>query len=189
MGRTTAGAARSGCPAACWLLVLVLSNALLAQPRPGEYDVKLAFLYNFLKYVQWPAGAEAGPLVVCVAGHNPFGPAWNDVLQNELVNGRRVRPRVVLGADEVVDESETCHVLFIPRTANRSAFLGAADKAPILVVGETEDFVEAGGTIRFLTVGTRVRFEIDVERAKRAGLSMAPDLLRLRWQPGTGGAK
>ena len=52
-----------------------MSVGTLAQGT-AEPALKAAFLYNFPKFVQWPIEtfqSAAEPLVICVAGQDPFG--------------------------------------------------------------------------------------------------------------------
>jgi hypothetical protein len=166
------------------VLVAALSGTLLAaQSVSPEYELKATFLFNFMKYVEWPASASSGPIVVCVAGQNPFGSALENVLRKEKINGRSIdTPRVIL-------EPEPCHVIFIPRTANIGAYLRAAKGTPTLLVGESMDFLEQGGIINFVMGGNQVRFQIDVEAAERSGLRISSRLLRLRYVPENRGAR
>lgn len=165
-----------------WLLVLLLPAAVLAQqPRAPEYQVKLAFLYQFLKYVQWPPQAAEGPLDVCVAGQNPFGSRFFDIMSG-AVNGRDVKPHAILSPEDV------CDVIFVPRTANERAYLNAAAGTPTLIVGESAGFLRRGGMIQFVEIDAKVRFAIAVERAKSAGIGIDPSLLRLR-VPDPGGVE
>lgn len=168
-------------PPVGWLLVLLLPGTVLAQPpRADEYALKAAFLFNFLKYVEWPPAAAGGSLEVCVAGQNPFGPVFFEIMRGETVKGRPVEAREILSPDPA------CDVVFIPRTANIGAYLRAARDTPTLLVGETRDFLEQGGTINFVEDGSRLRFAIAVERAQRAGLRIDASLLRLRVVAETG---
>ena len=51
-----------------------------AQEVSQEYRVKAAYLYNFVKYVEWPD--TKGPIRICVAGQNPFGTVLEDLVRN-----------------------------------------------------------------------------------------------------------
>ena len=137
-----------------------------------EYRVKAAYLYNFVKFVEWPKEARPGPLTICVASRNPFGTALSDTIRGELVNGRELLTRVILEPDP------DCHVLFIPN-GSPSAYLRAARGTPILTVGETPDFLEQGGIIGFVTAGRNVRFAISTESAEHAKLRVSARLLQL----------
>lgn len=169
---------RGSCPspvarrAVCTLFVAAAIVAIPAQEVSLEYRVKAAYLYNFIKFVEWPEPAT-GPLLVCVAGQNPFGTVLADLVRNERVRGVPVETRVILEPDP------ECDVLFAPRTSNVAAYLRAAAGTPTLTVGETARFIEQGGIIRLFPEGLNVRFEINREAAERARLRISSRLLQL----------
>jgi hypothetical protein len=160
-------------------LLAVLLLAVAAHSRPAaqdvskEYRVKAAFLYNFVKFVEWPARTEPGPIVICVAGRNPFDSILDDTIRGETVRGRSLTARVILEPDPA------CHVTFVPTGANAVAYLRAARGTPMLTVGESLDFIQQGGLIRFYLDGGTVRFEINRDGAERAGVRISSRLLQL----------
>ena len=157
-------------PRALAIAALIVHTVVLAaQPPAPEYETKLGFLVNFIKYVEWPPGA--GPLRLCVAGQNPFGPALDGIGRGERIGGREIVPQVILEPDPA------CAVVFVPRTASRRAYLRAAEGLPVLTVGESPDFLELGGIINFVTEGSEVRFQVDTERARRHKLTISSRLL------------
>jgi len=97
------------------LIVALAVPPARAQEPPLEYQVKAAYLYNFVKFVEWPAGAADGTLTICTAGRNPFGSALDDIVRGESIDGRAIAARVVAAPQA------GCHVLFVPRDAPRPA--------------------------------------------------------------------
>jgi YfiR/HmsC-like len=160
------------------VLALAASAALQAQEIPLEYRVKAAFLFNFAKFIEWPADSDSGPLQICVAGRNVFGDALVDTVRGENINGRPLAVRVIL------EPEPGCHIIFVPRGATTAAYLRAARSSPSLTVGEMPDFIAQGGIVNFTLEGTSVRFEIDAEAAERVGLRISSRLLRLARSPG-----
>lgn len=158
--------------AALILVLAIGSQPATAQDVSLEYRVKAAYLYNFVKFVQWPEDSRSGPLNICVAGRNPFGTVLADTIANEVVNGRPLTSRVIL------EPEPDCHVLFVPEGAS-GAYLRAAHGVPTLTVGETEDFLQQGGIIGFVKDGRNVRFAISTEAADAAKLRVSSRLLQL----------
>ena len=145
-----------------------------AQDVPLEYRVKAAYLYNFVKFVEWPPEAAVGTLVICVAGRNPFATVLQDIVRNETIAGRPIEARVILEPDE------TCDVVFVPQGAATSAYLNAAGGKPMLTVGESPAYIRQGGIANFYINETgNVRFEINHAAAERAGLRISSRLLKL----------
>lgn len=160
---------------------LLLAAALVAGVDPApraqedaspEYRVKAEYLVNLIKYVEWP-NAVLGPLLVCVAGQNPFGTTLDNFVRNETFRGAPVQARVILEPDPA------CNLVFAPRTSNVLVYLRASAGMPVLTVGETPRFLEQGGMIRFYPDGANVRFDINRDAAERAGLRINARLLEL----------
>ena len=160
----------------CVLLTAVIACGIVVVPHaqevPQEYQVKAAFLYNFLKYVEWPDRPNR-PFVICVAGQNPFGTVLEALTKNERVGGHPVMTQIILAPEP------GCDAIFTPRTANIPAYLNAAAGMPILTVGETPNFIERGGIVNFFLEDGKVRFEINRNGAERAGLRFSSRLLQL----------
>lgn len=159
------------------VVAIALGAVVSGQGVPLEYQVKAAYLFNFLQFVEWPQDAAEGPLVMCVARPNPFGDHLADTLRGESVGGRRIDVRVI------GDPDGTCDVLFIPREASADPYLQSARSTPTLTIGEAPGFLQRGGLINFIREGANVRFEIDEAAARRAGLRISSRLLRLARMP------
>ncbi|HEX9943461.1 MAG TPA: YfiR family protein [Thermoanaerobaculia bacterium] len=179
LSRRLPGAAQA---AALLLLAGGLAAATAAaQPlATSEYAVKAAFLYNFARFVEWPATAFRGPrdpMTFCVLGEDPFGGELDQMISGKTVMGRQIVVRRVAQLAGL----EECRILFVssserPRLAQVLAAVG--DRA-VLTVGEEESFVRAGGIIGFVIRQNRVRFQVDRGAAARAGLAISSQLLEL----------
>ena len=157
------------------LLLLVALAVLGADPAAQkasiEYQVKAAYLFNFLKFVEFPA--TAGPLNLCVAGRNPFGTSLDELVRGEQIQGRPILSRVIL------EPEPNCDVVFVPIGAASTAYLRAARGTATLTVGESSDFIAQGGIVNFVLKGNNVRFEIDALAAEQAKLRISSRLLQL----------
>jgi hypothetical protein len=159
------------------LLALLAAAPVRTQEVPVEYQVKAAYLYNFARFVEWPARVLTERLNICVARPSPFGDVLSNTVRDETVGGRQVAAR------EIGDPDGSCQVLFIPRDAPADIYLRTARGTPTLTVGESPTFIRQGGIVNFIREGANVRFEIDEEAARRAGLRISSRLLRLARPP------
>jgi hypothetical protein len=161
------------------MLVCACAHAENAAHGPSEYQVKAAFLYNFVKFVDWPdtPAAQEGPIEICVLGKDPFGGALERVVEGKTVNGR---PLVIRRVKEVA-AARSCQVLFVSASeAGRVSEITQAVHAwSVLTVSEIDRFSERGGIITFLMEGQRVRFRINPKMAASAGLKISSKLLQL----------
>jgi hypothetical protein len=145
-----------------------------------EYQIKAAFLYNFVKYVEWPArrfAAEDSPIVIGILGANPFGEVLAGIVKNRKVNGRSIEVKVVSTAADAA----TVHALFvgIHQDGRLAAMIGPLRDAAVLTVGESRAFIAAGGVIAFVFEGDKVRFEVNLPSAQESDLKISAQLLKL----------
>ena len=150
------------------------------QQEIPEYQVKAAFIFNFAKFVDWPARSFAktnSPIVVGVLGKNVFGDNLEKVIRDKTVNNRRFRFIEVASTDEATH----CHILFISPSEkdNVRKIIESLRNASVLTIGETDHFTDAGGMINFVLEGRNIRFEINNTAAKKAGLQISSKLLSL----------
>jgi hypothetical protein len=146
----------------------------------SEYQVKAAFLFNFVKFVEWPSDsfpAAETPIIIGVFGTNPFGGDLDAVIHNKTVNNRPIEIRQL----HLMSECTNCHVLFISGMVKKRVgeVLSTVGNASVLTVGESDGFTEAGGIINFVREGNKFRFQINAEAAKKAKLKISSKLLGL----------
>jgi YfiR/HmsC-like len=144
---------------------------------PLEYQVKAAYLYNFAKFVDWPAtSADAGkPFVIGVLGRDPFGRVLDETVEGKTVRGRAVAVRRVASPAE----ARECDEIFIGEIRHLPEILQALRGRSVLIVGETVDFVLEGGMIGLVKEDNKVRFEVNTTAAEKARLRVSSQLLRL----------
>jgi hypothetical protein len=175
-------AARWAVRAAAWAILLYLSHAAGAQgidrAAVGEYQVKAAFLYHFAKFIEWPAAAGKGDVVVIgVLGVDPFGPALDFLFEDKTLRGKPFEVRRVAS----VTEARSCHLLFVSIADKNEVqrALAALAGSPVLTVGDSMDFVAGGGIIYLFVEESRIRFDINLAAARRSRLAISAALLRL----------
>jgi hypothetical protein len=163
------------------LPILLLAAPTFSQNVPSrEEQVKAAMLYNFVQFVEWPADAFAAsdsPLIIGVMNPNPFGDVLDQLVRGKSVNSHPIIIRHCNSADEI----QGCHALFVPAAREsdlNSIFRKIADK-PVLSVGESDAFPWAGGIMRFYTEDNKIRFEVNVDAAVRARLTISSKLMKL----------
>jgi hypothetical protein len=160
----------------------VLGGASLwaQQPKPTEYQVKAAYLYNFGRFVEWPAKLAASnshSFAICVLGQDPFGPTLNATLADETINGKSVVAKRIPSPDEAVN----CRILFISSSeeGHLKQILAVLDRESVLTVSDLPQFSRRGGMVQFVLDEKRVRFEINLTPAEHAGLTLSSELLKL----------
>jgi hypothetical protein len=170
-----------GFAAALLLLESASFCTVKAQAPPTEYEVQAAYLSNFGRFVEWPvraAGAnEKDPFYVCVLGQDPFGPLLDSALKGETIGGAPMAARRVTNAADAAN----CRIVFVNSTKDSElkGILVTLKNFNALTVSDTFNFTRQGGMIQFVLDGNRVRFEINLAAAQRAGLTLSSQLLKV----------
>ncbi len=164
------------------LFVLFILNPSAARSQQyTEYELKAAYLFNFGKFVQWPAEAfkkSTDPFIIGIYGNDPFG----EILQQTIQNKALLNRPVILINVTTPEEAETCHVLFICKTdkLQLNQIIQAINNKPVLTVGDNiDDFCQSGGMINFTSQHSQKRFEINNKASSRAKLVISSKLLSL----------
>ncbi len=190
------------------ILVLALTRIVCAAGTDSapskEYQVKAAFIYNFIKFVKWPDEANEGSektskdddtITIGIIGKDPFGDAFEPV-KGKSVRGRKIVIKQFgefrrLVNDKTNDKARSeanikalgqCQLLFICS----SEMAGDCDRIiemvrdhNVLTIGEADGFVEAGGIVNFILEEKKVIFEVNLVASKRANLEISSKLLRV----------
>lgn len=149
-------------------------------PKANAGQVQAAYLYNFGKFVKWPAVAPAnqsGSFTICVLDDDPFGGTLQSTLAGESVGGKPVAVRRLPRARD----AGLCHILFISSAQRKdlNGILAAVDEQSVLTVSDIPDFSKRGGMIQFVLEGDRIRFEINLEGAEKSHLVFPSELLKV----------
>jgi len=148
--------------------------------KPTEYEVKAAYLYNFGRFVEWPSRTsmpQAPSFNICVVGQDHFGAALNNTLADETIAGKTVAVKRIQAAQEATN----CQILFISGSEENQLkqILTVLKGSSVLTVSDMPQFSRQGGMVQFILDGSRVRFEINLASAERAGLILSSELLKL----------
>ncbi len=165
---------------ACWLFLIASPEALSQKEEGAEYPVKLAFLYNFTKFVEWPPGSyrtPGAPLLICIVGHDPFSQVLEDELRTRNVGGHPVEVRTLKPNDKL----SVCQIVFVPSAEKQQAdrIVSGLKGSSTLTVGETDGFAVLGGIINLTVEANKVHFEVNRVAAERAGLKISSRLLSI----------
>jgi hypothetical protein len=159
----------------CW----TCATPLLAQSAT-EDQVKAAYLFNFAKFIEWPAEAfdkPDAPINFCALGRSPVVDELDSSVGGKSLNGHTIMIKHLHGPEEI----KGCHLLFLSASAGKQQqkLLQAASGLPVLLVAETAGFARAGGTINFMMESGRLLFEINIKAAENAHLKISSKLLSL----------
>ncbi len=178
MAVLTRGRRRQTVAAAVAVAMLLVCSRARAQTVEGE--VRAAFLYNFTKFVEWPAapGRKPGePFRICIVAEPAFVRLVESIVHGESTAGRPL----VVSTPDTPESASGCQLLYVAQTERHrgAPLLSAVLDLPVLTVGDSPQFLEKGGAIRFVLENRRVRFDISLAPIERAHLRVSSNLLRV----------
>jgi hypothetical protein len=169
--------------AGCLLLLFGISgiNIGYGQINPSlEYKVKAAFLFNFTRFVHWPASAYDSPddpFVIGIVGNDPFGSYLDELVSGELANGHKIIIRRYPNGGEI----RGCQLIFmnISDKTKLKLMLTQAIRQNALTVSDEDDFIRLGGILHFYMEDNKVKMEVRLAAAKAAKLEISAKLLQV----------
>jgi hypothetical protein len=176
-------ATRKKCVAIVLAAALALSVPVVATAQeyvPGESRSKAAFLAVFPSFVDWPDGAFSSPdapLTTCVLGDFRFGTTLAEVSRDSAPHGRRIAVRWIRNDQQI----RGCHVLFVSSSeiSHYSKVIAGVQGTSTFTVGETTDFITAGGMLSIAFEHDTIQFEVNLASAREAHFRVSSRLLAL----------
>jgi len=176
-----------GDAAASLVLAVMLLGAIdlgravqAAEATSVEYKIKAGYLLKFASFVEWPTNAFTSPttpIILGVLGKDPFGADLESTIGGKCVESRPLQIRRLAEGDDLTG----CHILFISSSERKRLpqILNGLKDSCALTVSEFEEFTQSGGIINFVRQENTIRFEINVEAARGAGLKLSSKLLQV----------
>lgn len=157
------------------LLLLLSSSHLCYAEAASEAAVKVAFLYNFFKFIEWPNSATAqNRYTLCLTSHTDFGEHLL-MLEGKTVNGKPLDIVRNIAAKDL----KSCHLIFVDAADSPGDYARDLKGTPIVTVSDKAGFINQGGTIGLIQDGNRLSFEINLETANAGNTRISAQLLKL----------
>jgi len=171
-----------------WLLgaVWTLSIPFAAAQSRDERAVRAAYVYNLIKYVDWPA--QQKELTVALVGDTATGSVMEQLLNGRTSQGQTIR--VVWPA--APEDLERCSLLYVAGASEGDTrkVLERVKGRSVLTVGENDAFAREGGMVALVNTGDHVQIEVNLETVQGAGIRISSRVLGLATivrPPGKGG--
>ena len=157
-------------------------------------QVKAAYVLNFVRYTEWPAGTPADRVVITVLGRGKLGRTFEQVIkQAGDVNGRPLVVRRIeypsASSDGSIDPAAfrrfyddlaEGHVLFVARSEERRLPQILARVGPaVLTVSDIPGFAASGGMIELVLADDRITFEANARAIDSGGLRVSSKAMKL----------
>jgi hypothetical protein len=178
-------AVRRPIPGPAWFALMLGMAMCVLAARPATQqiatadEVKAAFLFNFVKFVEWPAEVvpAGGQLMLGVLGSDGIEESLRTYARGKTIDGRELTVRRVTAGDDF----SRLHLLFLG-TAEQGRVpdvIKRIDRNSVLTVSDVERFCQTGGVIALAMEQNRVRFDVNLDAAERSRLKVSSKLLAL----------
>ena len=158
------------------LFTIVVSNKLTAQST--NYKAYSLYVYNFMKYVEWPEEESKGDFIVGLIGDSKIKEDLSVLANNKKLKGRKI----VFKVFDKVEDITYCHLLYV--SSSKSSSIKVINKKfankPLLIVGEREESVYKGAALSFLTTDEdELKFDINKKEIESHKLKISSSLIKL----------
>jgi hypothetical protein len=162
------------------VLLFLLSITFTAKTRAQEKDYKAysIYVYNFIKYIEWPASSKEGEFVIAVIGDSPITKELRALANSKKANGQTILVRNIMSLSEIGN----AQILYISSGKSNmiKEVLEKTKNLPTLVIGEREGLVKKGAGINFLTLDDEtLKFELNKKAIEGHNLRISQTLISL----------
>jgi hypothetical protein len=143
----------------------------------SESELKAAFVYHLLPFLDWPQGSIGDRLVVGVAGDGPIVTVFFKFLEGKQIGPHAIETRRVRNSSEL----KGCNVVVLafPDSTRTQEALGQIQQMPVVTIGDGKDFARQGGMVAFVPNGNTFRLAVNPRAAERAHIKISSKVLSM----------
>lgn len=157
-------------------ILLLVGSAGMCQSQEREYDLKAAFVYNFIKYISWGQFTPENEFIIGIIGSSPIYEPLQKIAGTKTFNNKRI----VIRHFNKPEDISFCNILYIPKNSGVNLYLITSRVSPgTLTIGEEEGYAQLGTAFNFVIVNDKLRFESNTRAISSAGLKASSQLLKL----------
>lgn len=161
------------------MLFFFTTSFTLKQSGDGadEYRLKVAFIYNFTKFIEWNEYMYGEEFVIGVIGSSPIYEPLLEIAQTKTINGKKIR----VTKFDIPEEIHACHILFISKETSvpLKDILTKTNVKGMLIIGEQSQYAAQGVCINFVVIDDKLKFEANEKAINAVGLTASSQLLKL----------
>lgn len=160
------------------LIFLVLAFFVKINTTNAQNEkFKALFLYNFTKYIDWPASYKNGDFVIAVIGNSSIVNELNVIASKKKVGTQHIIVKKLSNPSQI----SKCHIVYIPpyKSSSLRSTLAVLKGKSTLVVTDGSNLVQQGAGINFIDAGGKQAFEIKKKNIESKGLKVSGSLLSL----------
>jgi len=159
------------------LTLIGILFSIVAKAQLGDYKSHTVYVYNFTKYIQWPAAYQSGDFVIAVYGTSPITSQLRSATANKTVGAQKI----VVKQYKSLANIENPHILFIPnpQSANLAAIAQKLQGKSTLIVTEKNGLAKQGSHINFILRDGKWKIEMNNPLVESSSLKVSSQLSRI----------
>jgi hypothetical protein len=157
-------------------LMLISTSKLFAQEK--DYKSYTLFVYNFMKYIEWPEEVSKGDFVIGVYGDSPIVKELETLAATKKLKGRNIVVKKISTDAEALN----CHLVYIiPSKSNVLKTLSETTKGKsVLIITERESLAKKGAHISFYVLDdVNLKFDVNKTVLEQNNLKISTTLINL----------
>lgn len=158
-------------------LLPIISKA--QSSAADEYQLKAAFVYNFTRFVEWPAASsnDGAPFVISVLNEDRLAAKIQELVKGERIGNRPIVVRRLNRKSEIGN----CNILYVSvkDASDIKDQLSNISRRGTLTVSDAPNFARWGGIIRFFKDDNKLRMQINIDEARASRFGISSKLLSL----------
>ncbi|MCW3102377.1 MAG: hypothetical protein JWO09_817 [Bacteroidetes bacterium] len=171
------------------LFILLLPLVLLTQSAAVRLDqseeagarIKAIYIYNFTKYIEWPAEYKEGNFVIGVYGTSiPLLNELNKMAASKTVGSQKMEIKNLTSAAEAAQ----CHIVYIlaDNSSQLADVVGKIKGKSTLIVTDKAGMAKLGAGINFSVVENKQKIELNRANIEKYKLKVASTLVEMAVQ-------
>ena len=157
--------------------LLLLGLLLCIGAKAQDEKFKALFMYNFTKYIEYPASKQAGSFVIAVVGDSPIIGELQTIAEKKTVGPQKIEVKKISASDDVTK----CHIVFVPEGQSASAadIAGKIVGKGVVLITDKPGLGKTTSGINYVSSGGKQSFEVNQNRLKEHGVNVASALITL----------
>lgn len=147
----------------------------MAQSYEYDYKENAVYIYNFIKYTEWPA--EKDNIVIGIIGYTPFVPEFRKLLLKKKNSNMNISIKYIKPS-----EVNTVNVVLIASGSSEKLkdIHAITSKLPILIITEKGDLNRQGACISLFIDEDddfKTRYQLSLRNCRARGLAVSEQIL------------
>jgi len=157
--------------------LFMLAFLLCIGARAQDEKFKALFMYNFTKYIEYPASKQAGNFVIAVVGDSPIIGELQTIAERKTVGQQKIEVKKIAATDDVTK----CHIVFVPENKSNTAtdIAGKITGKGVVLITDKPGLGKSVAGINYVSNAGKQSFEVNQNHLKSHGVNVASTLLTL----------